>query len=300
MKPRKNLAFTIIFILSINWTPSVYSQNNFNEMLSDDNVGVISDSLSNMLYKYDEFEQSYVVFPKKKYLDEINSIGDVYWGIFNMMDRQNKGYSNQLVLVVEFELDEKFIVEEQSETIFVLDDERIKFPYWSEITENNSALIGFLLFELEDWTKIYTASNSKFRLYGRIFELPSYLKKIMLEMHDVVNQLIEKEFPSLKLEQSEEVSGYSPYELQWEGDIERAPMVQPLPTNVANAETVITVRFEVRPNGTVGRIIPLRKMNAELETEILRTLRLWRFNRLPNGVPQQPQWGTITFRFITE
>ena len=48
-----------------------------------------------MLYWYDEFEQSYVVFPKKKYLDEINSIGDVYWGIFNMMDRQNKGYSNQ-------------------------------------------------------------------------------------------------------------------------------------------------------------------------------------------------------------
>ena len=69
----------------------------------------------------------------------------------------------------------------------------------------------------------------------------------------------------------------APYELKWEGDIERAPMVQPLPTNVANAEAVITVRFEVRPNGTVGRIIPLRKMNAELETEVLRTLRSWRF-----------------------
>lgn len=290
----------IIGILLTLVTSMVYGQSNFNKMLSDDNVGVISDSLSNMLYWYDEFEQSYVVFPKKKYLDEINSIGDVYWGIFNMMDRQNKGYSNQLVLVVEFELDEKFIEEEQSETIFVLDDERIKFPYWSEITENNSALIGFLLFELEDWTKIYTASNSKFRLYGRIFELPSYLKKIMLEMHDVVNQLIEKEFPSLKLEQSEEVSGFSPYELQWEGDIERAPMAQPLPTNVANAEAVITVRFEVRPNGTVGRIIPLRKMSAELETEVMRTLRSWRFNRLPKGIPQQPQWGTITFRFITD
>ena len=90
----------------------------------------------------------------------------------------------------------------------------------------------------------------------------------------------------------------APYELQWEGDIERAPMAQPLPTNVANAEAVITVRFEVRPNGTVGRIIPLRKMNAELETEVLRTLRSWRFSRLPSGVPQQPQWGTITFRFV--
>ncbi|MEQ9308327.1 MAG: TonB family protein [Balneolaceae bacterium] len=90
----------------------------------------------------------------------------------------------------------------------------------------------------------------------------------------------------------------SPYELKWEGDIERAPMVQPLPSNNANTEAVITVRFEVRPNGTVGRIIPLRKMNPELETEVMKTLRTWRFSRLPGGVPQQAQWGTITFRFV--
>lgn len=90
----------------------------------------------------------------------------------------------------------------------------------------------------------------------------------------------------------------APYELKWEGDIERAPMVQPLPTNNANTEAVITVRFEVRPDGAVGRIIPLRKMNPELETEVMKTLRTWRFSRLPGGVPQQVQWGTITFRFV--
>lgn len=90
----------------------------------------------------------------------------------------------------------------------------------------------------------------------------------------------------------------APYELNWEGDIERAPMVQPLPTNNANTEAVITVRFEVRPNGTVGRIIPLRKMNPELEREVMSTLRSWRFSRLPGGVPQSAQWGTITFRFV--
>lgn len=90
----------------------------------------------------------------------------------------------------------------------------------------------------------------------------------------------------------------APYELSWEGDIERAPMVQPLPGNTANTEAVITVRFEVRPNGTVGRIIPLRKMNPELETEVMSTLRTWRFSRLPGGVPQTSQWGTITFRFV--
>ena len=90
----------------------------------------------------------------------------------------------------------------------------------------------------------------------------------------------------------------APYELKWEGDVDRAPMFQPLPENVANTQAVITVRFQVRPNGTVGLIIPLRKMNAELETEVESILRSWRFSRLPSGVPQQPQWGTITFRFV--
>lgn len=90
----------------------------------------------------------------------------------------------------------------------------------------------------------------------------------------------------------------APYELKWEGDLEREPMIQPLPSNTANTEAVISVRFEVRPDGTVGRIIPLKKMNPELEQEVQRTLRSWKFSRLPSGAPQQAQWGTITFRFV--
>ncbi|MFH5832336.1 energy transducer TonB [Halalkalibaculum sp. DA3122] len=92
----------------------------------------------------------------------------------------------------------------------------------------------------------------------------------------------------------------SPYNLSFEGNINRAPMVQPLPDNVADSEATITIRFEVRPDGTIGRIIPLKKMNAELEREVIRTLRSWRFSRLPAGVPQQNQWGTITFRFVLQ
>lgn len=92
----------------------------------------------------------------------------------------------------------------------------------------------------------------------------------------------------------------APYELQWEGDIERAPMVQPLPSNPTDSEATLTIRFEVKPDGTLGRIVPLKKMNPELEREVMRTLRSWRFSRLPGGVPQQSQWGTITFRFVLE
>ena len=91
----------------------------------------------------------------------------------------------------------------------------------------------------------------------------------------------------------------APYELKWEGDIERNPMVQPLPDNTANTEGTVRIRFEVKPDGSIGRIIPLIKSgNPELEREVMSTLRSWRFSRLPSGVPQQSQWGVITFRFV--
>lgn len=92
----------------------------------------------------------------------------------------------------------------------------------------------------------------------------------------------------------------APYDLQWEGELNRSPMVQPLPANNTNEEAVITIRFEVHPDGSLGRVLPMRKMNPELEREVMRTLRSWRFSRLPSGVPQEPQWGTITFRFVLD
>lgn len=92
----------------------------------------------------------------------------------------------------------------------------------------------------------------------------------------------------------------APYDLQWEGELNRSPMVQPLPANQTNEEATITIRFEVFPDGSLGRVIPTRKMNPELEREVMRTLRSWRFSRLPTGAPQEPQWGIITFRFVLD
>jgi len=92
----------------------------------------------------------------------------------------------------------------------------------------------------------------------------------------------------------------SPYQLQWEGELDRSPMVQPLPSNPTNNEAEITVRFQVNPDGSLGQVFPLKKMNPELEREVMRTLRSWRFSRLPQGVPQETQWGTITFRFVLD
>jgi TonB family protein len=89
-----------------------------------------------------------------------------------------------------------------------------------------------------------------------------------------------------------------PFSLEWEGDIVRAPLQQPLPNYNEEVEAVISVRFQVMPNGTVNEIVPLHKMSPSLEKEVLSTIRSWRFARLPSGVPQDPQWGTITFRFV--
>lgn len=92
----------------------------------------------------------------------------------------------------------------------------------------------------------------------------------------------------------------APFQLEWEGDINRSALVQPLPNYVAETEAVISVRFEVRPDGTVGRLQPIIKANPALEREVLRTLRTWRFSRLPANLPQESQYGTITFRFVLE
>jgi TonB family protein len=92
----------------------------------------------------------------------------------------------------------------------------------------------------------------------------------------------------------------APYNLEWEGDISRNPRSNPLPEYTADVEAVVTVRFAVRPDGTVENVTPLRRTDPDLEREVMRTIREWRFNRLPSGVPQETQYGVITFRFVLE
>jgi len=92
----------------------------------------------------------------------------------------------------------------------------------------------------------------------------------------------------------------APFILDWEGDVNRTPLVQPMPNFTSHTESVISVRFEVRPDGTVGRLQPLIKADPELEREVVRTLRSWRFSRLPANMPQESQYGVVTFRFFLE
>jgi TonB family protein len=80
---------------------------------------------------------------------------------------------------------------------------------------------------------------------------------------------------------------------------EREPLFRPpLPEVQVYNESDITLRFWVRPDGGVSRVIPERKGDVVLEAAAIRYLEGWRFTPLPPYEPQEEQWGTITVRFL--
>jgi protein TonB len=71
----------------------------------------------------------------------------------------------------------------------------------------------------------------------------------------------------------------------------------PLPSVTVENEAEIELRFWILPNGTVSRVVPLKKSDPRLETLAINYLRNWRFNPLPLDVPSEEQWGVIPFKF---
>ncbi|MBX3007594.1 MAG: TonB family protein [Melioribacteraceae bacterium] len=68
------------------------------------------------------------------------------------------------------------------------------------------------------------------------------------------------------------------------------------PDGVAK-EIDVKLRFTILPDGTVGRIFPLIKADARLETAAMNSLRQWRFEPLPANVNQSEQTVVITFPY---
>jgi len=63
----------------------------------------------------------------------------------------------------------------------------------------------------------------------------------------------------------------------------------------------IEMKIWIRPNGTVGRVVPVKQSgDAELEKIATNYLRQWRFRSLPGSEPQVDTWGTVTVRFESE
>jgi len=92
-----------------------------------------------------------------------------------------------------------------------------------------------------------------------------------------------------------------PYEISWEGVV-RDILYDPLPKypEGLDKEARIKIRITVLPNGTIGDLIPLQKADATLESETMKTLRLWRLSPLKSTDPQLNQTAVITFRFVLQ
>lgn len=62
-------------------------------------------------------------------------------------------------------------------------------------------------------------------------------------------------------------------------------------------EIDVKLQFSIMPDGSVGRIIPIKKADTELESAAMNSLRQWRFEPLPEGSKKAPQSVSITFPF---
>ncbi len=79
----------------------------------------------------------------------------------------------------------------------------------------------------------------------------------------------------------------------------REPLSRPsLPKVQVQVESEIMLKFWVRPDGVVSRVLPERKGDAALEAVAIRYLEGWRFTPLPSHESQVEQWGLITVRFL--
>jgi len=71
----------------------------------------------------------------------------------------------------------------------------------------------------------------------------------------------------------------------------------PPPQAKLKVEVEIELMLWVLPNGTVDRVVPSVKGDAELERIAIQYLKQWRFSPLLKDQPQAIQSGTIPVRF---
>jgi TonB family protein len=105
-------------------------------------------------------------------------------------------------------------------------------------------------------------------------------------------ELIEKEIAG-KIKDKESLSAF-----QIRGPVSKRRQVvyKPSLPKTAGAEGEIELKFWVLPDGTVGRIVPIKRGNPLLEGEAIRYLKKWRFN--PLNKAEGEEWGIIPIKFV--
>jgi hypothetical protein len=60
------------------------------------------------------------------------------------------------------------------------------------------------------------------------------------------------------------------------------------------------LKFWILPDGSVGRVIPFVKGDAQATTVVINHFKKYRFNPLPSDVPQVEIWGTIPVKSVLQ
>lgn len=300
----RNTFVLVLFLLSSN----IYAQYDFSEFYqneSNSGGGIIIDSLSNMLLLNDEFEQSYIIYPKKDFLDSINASKQLKWFTMTAMSRESKGYALILSLQLALAPNSGFI-EEDNEFIVIVDEDRPRMKYNLQIAKNDSALISIRTTDINEWEKIANSNSSKFRINGEVYEIDSDVKIMMQDVHSVVNQIIEKEFPKeeLKEEPKEEL------EDNFFVVVEQMPQLRgglanlqrkvryPEEARRMGIEGRVTVQFIVGVDGSIENPRVIRGIGGGCDEEALRVIKAATFNPgKQRGRPVRVQYSLpIVFR----
>lgn len=87
--------------------------------------------------------------------------------------------------------------------------------------------------------------------------------------------------------------------IEWKGKPRKTKYKPPLPKISSKVEGDVQIKFWVDRDGRVSQMIPMKKLDAELESIALDYLKKWRFESLPRG-ENFLQWGIITIKIRLE
>ena len=89
------------------------------------------------------------------------------------------------------------------------------------------------------------------------------------------------------------------YDIDWGGQGTRKIYMYSLPSYPEGVEKEIDIRlrFSIKPDGTVGTVIPLTKADTKLENAAINSLRQWRFEPLSSLQKQSDQTAVIVFPY---
>jgi protein TonB len=124
-------------------------------------------------------------------------------------------------------------------------------------------------------------------------------KETKEEEKPAVKPIIKAEDEEKGRENEGEGEGSFGFEIDFGGKGKRKIYSYSLPAypKGVSKEIDVKLRFSILPDGSVGRVFPLLKADARLESAAISSIKKWRFEPLPNGQNQIEQVAVIVFPY---